>query len=51
MPTKKYKRSEVAEKIIAGMQKVHERLIAEKKKNNNELVVLRDNKIVRIKPE
>lgn len=51
MQPKKYKRSEIGEKIVAGMQKVHERLIAEKKKNNSELVVLRGNKIVRIKPE
>jgi hypothetical protein len=37
-------------KILKGLEKVYEKLIEFKKKNNSELVVLRDNKIVRIKP-
>jgi hypothetical protein len=38
------------ELILAGMKLVHQRLIEFKRKVNSELVVLRDNKIVRIKP-
>lgn len=33
------------------MEKVYEKLIAFKKRMNSELVVIKDNKIVRIKPE
>ena len=47
---KEYKRKEQQEKIIAGMELVYERLIAFKKKMNSELIILKDNKIVRIKP-
>ena len=38
-------------KILKGLEKVYERLIEFKKTKNSELVVLRDNKIVKIKPE
>ena len=48
MPT--HKKTALQEKIMAGMEKVHENLIALKQKMNSELVVFRDNKIVRIKP-
>lgn len=37
--------------ILKGLEKVYERLLEFKKTKNSELVVLRDNKIVRIKPE
>lgn len=37
-------------KIIEGMDKVYEKLIEFKRKMNSELVVLKDGKIVRIKP-
>jgi hypothetical protein len=47
---KEYNRTERHEKIIVGMELGYERLIAFKKKMNNELVILKDNKIVRIKP-
>ena len=47
---KEYKRTEKQEKIITGMELVYERLIAFKKKMNSELVILKDNKVVRIKP-
>lgn len=50
MVIKEYKRSENAQKIIDAMDKVHEKLIEYKKKMNSELVVIKDNKIVRIKP-
>jgi hypothetical protein len=38
------------ELIMAGMKLVHQRLIEFKRRVNSELVVMRDNKIVRIKP-
>jgi hypothetical protein len=38
------------QKIIDGMDKVYEKLIEFKKKMNSELVVMKDDKIVRIKP-
>jgi len=37
-------------KILEALDKVYENLIAYKKKMNSELVVMRDDKIVRIKP-
>ena len=50
MVNKEYKRSENGQKIVDAMDKVHEKLIEFKKKMNSELVVLKDDKIVRIKP-
>ncbi|WP_264553623.1 hypothetical protein [Flavobacterium sp. N2038] len=47
---KEYKRSLNQQKIVDGMGKVYEKLIEFKKKSNSELVILKDNKIVRIKP-
>ncbi len=38
-------------KILKGLEKVYEKLIEFKKAKNSELVVLRDNKVVKIKPE
>jgi len=38
-------------KILKGLEKVYEKLIEFKKAKNSELVILRDNKIVKIKPE
>ncbi len=46
-----YKRSEVQQKIIDGMEKVYEKLISFKIKANSDAVVARNGKIVRIKPE
>lgn len=46
-----YKRPEIIQKIIDGMQLVNTRLIAYKIKMNSELVVMKDGKVVRIKPE
>jgi hypothetical protein len=37
-------------KILNGLELAYERLLAEKKAKNSELVILRDNKIVMIKP-
>lgn len=38
-------------KILKGLETTYQRLLAFKKEKNSELVVIRDNKIVRIKPE
>jgi len=48
---KTHKRSVQQIKISEAMKKVYEKVIEFKKKNNSELVVLRDGEIVRIKPE
>lgn len=48
---KDYKRSPEIIKILEGMDKVYDKLIEFKKKNKSELVVLKGDKIVRIKPE
>ena len=42
---------ELRDKIIKGLEKVYDKLIEYKKQKNSELVVIRDNKIVKIKPE
>ena len=39
------------EKILKGLEKAYEELLKFKKYKNTELVVMRDNKIVKIKPE
>ena len=38
------------DKILKGLELAYEKLLAEKRANNGELVILRDNKIVTIKP-
>ena len=43
-------RTENQTKILEGMDKVYEKLIEFKKKMNSELVILKDNKITRVKP-
>jgi hypothetical protein len=45
------KQIELKDKILIGLEKVYERLIEFKKQKNSELVILRDNKVVKIKPE
>ena len=47
----KDKHEELVEKIQKGLELSYQKLIEFKKKNNSELVILRDNKIVKIKPE
>jgi hypothetical protein len=42
---------EFRDKILKGLEKVYEKLIEFKKRKNTELVIIKDNKIVRIKPE
>jgi hypothetical protein len=48
---KTHKRTQNQAKILEGMDKVYEKLIEFKKKMNTELIILKDNKIVRIKPQ
>lgn len=38
-------------KILKGLEKVYDKLIEFKKSKNSELVIIRDKKIVKIKPE
>jgi hypothetical protein len=40
----------IEDKILHGLEKSHEKLIASKRRNNEELVILQDNRIVKIKP-
>jgi hypothetical protein len=47
---KTHKRTANQIKILEGMEKVYEQLIEFKKKKNSELVILKEGKIVRIKP-
>jgi len=42
--------TEIKHKILKGLELAYEKLLAEKRANNSELVILRDNKIVTIKP-
>ena len=44
------KQEEIFKKIIVGLDLVWERLIEFKKQKNSEIVILKGNKIVRIKP-
>jgi hypothetical protein len=44
------KQIELKDKILIGLEKVYERLIEFKKLKNTELVIIKDNKIVKIKP-
>lgn len=45
------KHIEEKNKILKGLEKVYEKLLEFKKMKNSELVIFRDNKIVKIKPE
>lgn len=47
---KTHKRTQNQIKILEGMDKVYAKLIEFKKKSNSELVVLKEDKIVRVKP-
>lgn len=49
--TPKDKQIELKNKIVKGLEKVYERLIEFKKSKKSELVVMRGDKIVKIKPE
>ena len=45
------KQIELRNKILLGLEKAYEKLIEFKKQKNTELVVMKDNKIVKIKPK
>ena len=45
------KQNELYNKILHGLEKVYERLIEFKKQKNTEMVVMKGNKIVKVKPE
>jgi hypothetical protein len=45
------KQIELRNKILLGLEKTYEKLLEFKKQKNSELVVIRDNKVVKIKPE
>jgi hypothetical protein len=45
------KQIELRNKILLGLEKVYEKLIEFKKQKNTDLVVIRNNKVVRIKPD
>ena len=46
----RYKRNKNQAKILEGMDKIYEKLIEYKKRINGEIVIIKNNKIVRIKP-
>lgn len=48
--TKKDKQIELKEKILKGLEKVYERLLEFKREKNSELVIMKGDKIVKIKP-
>jgi hypothetical protein len=41
---------DLRDKILLGLEKSHQKLLADKRRNNEELIILRDNQIVRVKP-
>lgn len=45
------KQTELYTKILLGLEKVYEKLLEFKKQKNSDLVIIKDNKIVKIKPE
>ncbi len=47
---KKYKRTAHQTKILEAMDKVYEKLLEFKKKNDFDLVILKNDKIIRVKP-
>lgn len=42
---------DINKKIVEGLEKAYQKLLEFKKQKQTELVVLRDNKVVRIKPD
>jgi len=50
MTTEK-KQIELRNKILLGIEKAYERLIEFKNLKNTDLVVMKDNKVVKVKPE
>ncbi|HET8829544.1 MAG TPA: hypothetical protein VFM79_09380 [Pelobium sp.] len=50
MKTTVEKQNELRDKIIAGLELTYKRLIEFKKQKNSVLVIMKDNKIVKVKP-
>lgn len=50
METKAKKQRELHDKILLGLEKVYEKLIEFKRQKKSELVIMKDGKIVKIKP-
>ncbi|MBP2616060.1 hypothetical protein PYS58_23245 [Chryseobacterium indologenes] len=46
----KQDRAERKIKILEGLEKAYEKMLDFKRKSNSEIVIIRDNKIVKIKP-
>ena len=45
------KQIELRNKILLGLEKAYEKLIEFKKQKNTELVIMKDGKIVKVKPQ
>ena len=45
------KQAELYNKILLGLEKVYEKLVEFKKQKHTELVIMQDNKVVRVRPE
>ncbi len=45
------KQTELRNKILLGLEKTYAKLIEYKKQKNSVLVIMKDNKIVKVKPE
>lgn len=41
---------EKKEKILLGLEKAYQKMVAFKREKNSEIVILKDNKIMKIKP-
>ncbi|WP_162926599.1 hypothetical protein [Pedobacter chitinilyticus] len=44
------KQIELRDKLVVGLEKVYEKLIEFKKQKKSELVIIKDGKVVKIKP-
>ncbi|MGB5942797.1 MAG: hypothetical protein WBG71_07930 [Leeuwenhoekiella sp.] len=49
--TKDDKQIELMDKIVNNLDKIYDRLIDFKRKNNSSLIVMKGNKIVKMKPQ
>jgi len=43
-------REEKRDKIVKGLEIAYEKMVEFKRKNNSEIVILKENKIIKIKP-
>ena len=49
--TTKDKQIELKEKVLKGLERVYEKMVEFKKEKNSEIVIMKGNEIVKIKPE